>query len=128
MQPTARLFLTLGSINAALAVVLGAFGAHVLKARLSPEMLTAYQVGSQYHFYHAIGMLVVGLLAMQLRDQSALQLAGFLMLAGIVFFSGSLYLLAVTGITWLGALAPLGGLSFIAAWVVLAVAAIRATH
>jgi uncharacterized membrane protein YgdD (TMEM256/DUF423 family) len=117
----------LGSINAALAVILGAFGAHILKARLSPEMLNVYQVASHYHFYHALGMLVIGLLAVQIHNDAALQLSGFLMLAGIVLFSGSLYLLAVTGITWLGAVAPLGGLSFIAAWVVLAVAALRAT-
>ena len=127
MQPVARLFILLGSVNAALAVILGAFGAHMLKARLSPEMLNVYQVGSHYHFYHAIGMLVVGLLAAQLHNDAAVQLSGFLMLAGIVLFSGSLYLLAVTGLTWLGAVAPLGGLAFIAAWVVLAVAVLRAT-
>jgi uncharacterized membrane protein YgdD (TMEM256/DUF423 family) len=126
MQPVARLFILLGSVNAALAVILGAFGAHILKARLSPEMLNVYQVGSHYHFYHAIGMLVVGLLAAQLHNDAAVQLSGFLMLAGIVLFSGSLYLLAVTGLTWLGAVAPLGGLAFIAAWSVLAVAALRA--
>jgi uncharacterized membrane protein YgdD (TMEM256/DUF423 family) len=126
MQPVARLFILLGSVNAALAVILGAFGAHMLKARLSPEMLNVYQVGSHYHFYHAIGMLVVGLLAAQLHNDAAVQLSGFLMLAGIVLFSGSLYLLAVTGLTWLGAVAPLGGLAFIAAWSVLAVAALRA--
>lgn len=127
MQPVARLFIALGSINAALAVILGAFGAHILKTRLSPEMLTVYHVGSQYHFYHAIGMLLIGLLASQLHNDGMLQLSGFLMLAGIVLFSGSLYLLAVTGVTWLGAVAPLGGLAFIAAWVVLALTALRAT-
>lgn len=127
MQPVARLFILLGSVNAALAVILGAFGAHMLKARLSPEMLNVYQVGSHYHFYHAIGMLVVGLLAAQIHNDAAVQLSGFLMLGGIVLFSGSLYLLAVTGLTWLGAVAPLGGLAFIAAWVVLAVAVLRAT-
>ena len=87
MQPVARLFILLGSVNAALAVILGAFGAHILKARLSPEMLNVYQVGSHYHFYHAIGMLVVGLLAAQLHNDAAVQLSGFLMLAGIVLFS-----------------------------------------
>lgn len=127
MQPVARLFILLGSVNAALAVILGAFGAHILKARLSPEMLNVYQVGSHYHFYHAIGMLVVGLLAAQIHNDAAVQLSGFLMLGGIVLFCGSLYLLAVTGLTWLGAVAPLGGLAFIAAWVVLAVAVLRAT-
>ena len=126
MQPVARLFVMLGSVNAALAVIFGAFGAHMLKARLSPEMLNVYQIGSHYHFYHAIGMLIVGLLAAQIHNDAAIQLSGFLMLTGIVLFCGSLYLLAVTGITWLGAVTPLGGLAFIAAWAVLAVAALRA--
>lgn len=127
MQPVARTFVALGSVNAALAVILGAFGAHALKARISPEMLSVYHTASQYHFYHALGMLLVGVLASQLRASGALQLSGFLMLAGIVLFSGSLYVLAVTGITWLGAITPLGGVAFIAAWVVLAWAALRAT-
>ena len=126
MQPVARTFIALGSINAALAVILGAFGAHALKARLSPEMLSVYHTASQYHFYHALGMLLVAALASQLNSSGALRLSGFLMLAGVVLFSGSLYLLAVTGVTWLGAITPLGGLAFIAAWVVLAYAALRA--
>jgi uncharacterized membrane protein YgdD (TMEM256/DUF423 family) len=127
MQPVARTFIALGSINAALAVILGAFGAHALKARISPEMLSVYHTASQYHFYHALGMLLIGALASQVRTSGALQLSGFLMLAGIVLFSGSLYILAVTGVTWLGAVTPLGGVAFIAAWVVLAYAAMRAT-
>jgi uncharacterized membrane protein YgdD (TMEM256/DUF423 family) len=126
VQPVARTFIALGSINAALAVILGAFGAHALKARLSPEMLSVYHTASQYQFYHALGMLLVAALASQLNSSGALRLSGFLMLAGIVLFSGSLYLLAVTGVTWLGAITPLGGLAFIAAWVVLAYAAVRA--
>jgi uncharacterized membrane protein YgdD (TMEM256/DUF423 family) len=126
VQPVARTFIALGSINAALAVMLGAFGAHALKARISPEMLSVYHTASQYHFYHALGMLLIAALASQLNSSGALRLSGFLMLAGIVLFSGSLYLLAVTGVTWLGAITPLGGLAFIAAWVVLAYAAVRA--
>ncbi|MEO7217571.1 MAG: DUF423 domain-containing protein [Gemmatimonadaceae bacterium] len=128
MQPVARLFLTLGSVNAALAVIFGAFGAHALKARVSPDMLNVYQVGSHYHFYHALGMLIVGLLAMHLNNnEGALRLSGYLMLAGVVLFSGSLYLLAMTGVTWLGAITPIGGLAFIAAWLVLAITVFRAT-
>jgi uncharacterized membrane protein YgdD (TMEM256/DUF423 family) len=127
MQPVARLFVALGSINALIAVILGAFGAHMLKARISPEMLAVYHTGTQYHFYHALGMLLIGVLATQFRNGAALQLSGYLMLAGIVLFSGSLYVLAVTGVTWLGAITPLGGVAFIAAWIVLAVAALRAT-
>ena len=127
MQPVARLFVALGAINAALAVIFGAFGAHALRARISPEMLAVYHTGSQYHFYHALGLLLIGVLASQFQNDRALQLSGFLMLAGIVLFCGSLYLLSVTGVTWLGAITPLGGVAFIAAWVVLAVAALRAT-
>ncbi len=126
MQPVARLFIVLGSINAALAVIFGAFGAHALKARISSEMLNVYHTGAQYHFYHALGMLLVGVLATQLQNQAVLRLSGFLMLAGIVLFSGSLYLLAITRVTWLGAVTPLGGVAFIAAWIVLALAAFRA--
>ncbi len=125
MPAVARTFVALGSINAALAVVLGAFGAHALKARLSPQMLEVYHTASQYHFYHALGLLLVGLAATQLKSAGALQLSGYLMLAGIVLFSGSLYLLAVTGVTWLGALTPLGGVAFIAAWIILGYAALH---
>lgn len=122
---TARLFLTLGSISAALAVVLGAFGAHALRARLSPEMLAVYHTGSQYHFYHALGLILVGVIALHLPALGFLRAAGWLMLAGTVLFSGSLYLLAVTGDRWLGAVTPLGGLAFIAAWILLAMAVFK---
>ena len=127
MLSLARLFITLGSANAALAVMFGAFGAHALKARLSPQMLEVYHTAAQYHFYHALGMIAVGLLATQIQPSTALRLSGLLMLVGIVLFCGSLYLLAITGTTWLGAITPLGGLAFIAAWIALAVAALRAT-
>ena len=127
MTPVARLFVALGSANAALAVILGAFGAHALKARLSSQMMDVYHTAVQYHFYHALGMLLVGVLAMQIQNGAGLRAAGFLMLAGIVLFSGSLYLLALSGVTWLGAITPLGGLAFIAAWIVLAISALRAT-
>jgi len=125
MQPVVRLFMVLGSINAALAVILGAFGAHALKARLSPQMLEVYHTAVQYHFYHALGMLLVAALAGHMQSSGAMRLSGYLMLAGIILFSGSLYVLAITGITWLGAVTPLGGLCFIAAWIVLAIAALK---
>lgn len=120
--------MAIGSINAALAVILGAFGAHALKGRLSPQMLDVYHTAVQYHFYHALGLLLIAALAGQLQSDGAMRLAGFLMLAGIILFSGSLYILATTGITWLGAITPLGGVAFIASWVVLAVTALRATR
>jgi uncharacterized membrane protein YgdD (TMEM256/DUF423 family) len=128
MSSTARLFLLLGSINAALAVIFGAFGAHALKARVTPEMLDVYHTGSQYHFYHALGLLLLGAIAAQvpaLANSSLFRASGWLMLAGIILFSGSLYVLAITGVRWLGAITPLGGLAFIAAWVALVVGAVR---
>lgn len=120
---TARLFLAIGSINAALAVVFGAFGAHALKARLTPEMLAVYHTGAQYQFYHALGLLLIGVIAMQVPAFGFLRAAGWLMTAGIVLFSGSLYLLAASGIRWLGAVTPLGGVAFIVAWLLLALGA-----
>lgn len=125
MSSTARLFLALGTINAALAVTLGAFGAHALRSRVTPEMLAVYHTGSQYHFYHALGLLAVGMIAMHSPEVPFLRLAGWLMTLGIVLFSGSLYLLAISGTRWLGAVTPLGGVAFIAAWLLLAVGTIR---
>ncbi len=125
MNSAARLFLILGAANAALVVVLGAFGAHGLKARLGADMMTIYQTGVQYHMFHALGLLAVGLTLTQLPDSMLLKWSGWLMFAGIVIFSGSLYVLSTTGWKWLGAVTPLGGLSFIAAWAVFVVAAVK---
>jgi uncharacterized membrane protein YgdD (TMEM256/DUF423 family) len=120
-----KLFISLGSINAAIAVALGAFGAHALKNSLSKDMLAVFETGVQYHFYHALGLLVVGLIATHLPESSLLQWSGWLMVAGIVFFSGSLYILAGSGISWLGAITPIGGTAFIVAWLLLAIAVIK---
>ncbi|MFH5833816.1 DUF423 domain-containing protein [Halalkalibaculum sp. DA384] len=117
-----KLFLSIGAINAALAVMLGAFGAHGLKERLTVDMLDIFETAVQYHFYHALGLLAVGLLAIHYPESGSLKWAGWLMLAGIVIFSGSLYILSISGIRWLGAITPLGGISFIAAWVLLLIA------
>lgn len=125
MQPTAKLFLILGALNAALVVMLGAFGAHGLKTKISVEMLAVYQTGVHYHLFHALGLMVVGLVAMQITDSAYLKWSGWSMLAGIVLFSGSLYVLSVTGARWLGAVTPFGGLSFIVAWMLFVVALIR---
>lgn len=116
-----KLFLSLGSINALLAVMLGAFGAHGLKSRLSSEMIEIFQTGVQYHFYHALGLLAVGLLAYHFPQSAWLRWSGWLMFSGIILFSGSLYLLSVTGIRWLGAITPIGGMAFIAAWILLTI-------
>ena len=109
------------SVFLALAVAIGAFGAHGLKSHLSTEMLVTYKTGVEYHFYHALGLLLVGVLA-YLMPSSYLRLSAIFLSLGIILFSGSLYVLAVSGIKWLGAITPLGGVSFIAGWVLLFVA------
>lgn len=114
-----------GSINAMLAVILGAFGAHGLKDRLSDAMLQVYQTGVQYHYYHSLGLILIGLVAFRITDSKALKWAAWLMLAGIILFSGSLYLLAITNVRWLGFITPFGGTSFIIAWLLLAIAALN---
>lgn len=121
-----KTFIVIGAIAAALAVALGAFGAHALKARLAPDLLAVYHTAVQYHFYHALGLILIGLAAGQLAGSVWLKVAGWTMLAGIVLFSGSLYVLTVTGQRWLGAITPVGGVAFIAAWILFAVAIARA--
>jgi uncharacterized membrane protein YgdD (TMEM256/DUF423 family) len=120
-----RLLLLSGAIGGMFAVGFGAFGAHLLKGRLSPELLAAFQTGVQYQFYHSLGLLLIGILAMQLPDSLWLKFAGCAMLSGIVLFSGSLYLHALTGTRWLGAITPIGGVAFISAWLLLAIAVSR---
>ena len=127
MNSTTKLLLLLGSLNAALAVMLGAFGAHALKTRLSEQMMTVYQTGVQYHFYHALGLLLVGIITFHLPVSNWLKLSGGLMFVGIILFSGSLYMLALTNIRWLGVITPLGGTAFILAWFFLALAVVKAT-
>jgi uncharacterized membrane protein YgdD (TMEM256/DUF423 family) len=107
------------------AVALGAFGAHALKSRLSAEMLVVWHTGVEYHFYHALGLIAVGLAAAQLPDSALLKWSGALMLAGIVLFSGSLYALALSGTRLLGAVAPFGGTAFLAAWALFVAAILR---
>ncbi|NKB39365.1 MAG: DUF423 domain-containing protein [Gammaproteobacteria bacterium] len=125
MNTTSKLLLLLGSFNAALAVMLGAFGAHALKARLSEQMLAVYQTGVQYHFYHALGLLVLGLIAFHLPASSWIKWSGWLMFSGIILFSGSLYLLALSNIRWLGMITPIGGMAFILAWFMLVTAIVK---
>lgn len=126
MTTGARLFLAAGGLAAFLAVALGAFGAHALRVRLSAEMLAVWHTGVEYHFFHALGLLAVGLLATQLPESALLKWSGWLMLAGIAAFSGSLYALALTGERWLGAITPFGGVAFLAAWALFVTAAVRA--
>lgn len=114
----------IGAVLMLWAVLLGAFGAHALKTRLAPEMLAVYQTGVQYHLIHAVGLMLVGVMANIQADDHVkshmLKLAAIFMGVGVVLFSGSLYVLAVTGISILGAITPVGGLCFIAAWALVA--------
>ena len=119
-----RTFLLVGGIAGFVGVALGAFGAHGLRTRLSAEMLAVFETGVRYQMYHALAILVVALAAARL-DGWLIRAAGWLFTTGIVLFSGSLYVLALSGVTWLGAVTPLGGLAFLAAWGCLVIAALR---
>lgn len=105
-----------------LAVAFGAFGAHALKSRLDEYALGVFETAVQYHFIHSLALLAVGILALSQPQAALLRSAGWLFLVGMVVFSGSLYCLSLTGIKWLGAITPLGGLAFIAGWACLSVA------
>ncbi len=123
----AKFALMAGSLSGLFAVVFGAFGAHALKARLSAESLAAFQTGVQYQMFHALALVLTGVLLLQFRDVASLDWAARLFLAGIVLFSGSIYLLTLTDMRWPGPVTPLGGLCFIAGWAMLANAAYRLT-
>ena len=111
------------------AVAVGAFGAHGLRDRLDAYSISVYERAVFYHFVHALAMLIVPLLAQAgLLSNAAASRVCWLLLAGIVLFSGSLYVLAVTGVRSLGMITPLGGVAFIAAWVVLAVSALASSN
>jgi uncharacterized membrane protein YgdD (TMEM256/DUF423 family) len=117
-----RTFAVWGAALALFAVAFGAFGAHALKDRLSAESLGIYQTGVQYHMAHALALLLVASLAERLRLKAAV---GWLFVVGVLIFSGSLYLLAITGQRWFGAITPLGGLCFLAGWAVFAFDSLR---
>ncbi|QQK81746.1 DUF423 domain-containing protein [Salicibibacter cibi] len=120
-----KTLLVIGAIMAALAVAIGAFGAHGLEGSVSERMLENYQTGVQYHMFHALGIIAVGLTAAVIGGSALLGWAGSLMLLGIIVFSGSLYTMALTGMTWLGAITPIGGVAFIAGWILLMIAAFK---
>jgi uncharacterized membrane protein YgdD (TMEM256/DUF423 family) len=121
-----RQFVVLGAASAFLAVALGAFGAHALKERLSPEFLAIFETGVRYQMYHALGLFAVAWAASQFPGANV-GASGWLFAAGTVIFSGSLYLLTLTGARWLGAVTPLGGLCFLAGWAWLAWSVWRAS-
>ncbi|CCE25531.1 DUF423 domain-containing protein [Methylotuvimicrobium alcaliphilum] len=118
-------FLVVGALCAGIGVGLGAFGAHGLKAVLSPDMLEVYKTGVTYQMWHALGLCAIGLLHRQNPRQALLSWSAWLMFAGIVLFSGSLYLLTLLDQKWLGMITPFGGLAFIAGWVTLALYAAK---
>jgi len=120
-----RLALVLAAAFLFAAVGLGAFGAHALRARLMPDLMAVYQTAVQYHFWHALGLLAVGILLTQKPESAALAAAAWLLVAGLVLFCGSLYALALTGVRGLGAVTPVGGAAFLMAWAALAWAAWR---
>jgi uncharacterized membrane protein YgdD (TMEM256/DUF423 family) len=119
--------LAIGSAAALLfvAVAFGAFGAHALRSKLAPDLMAVFQTAVQYHFWHALGLLGVGILLAQKPESGTLAAAAWLLVAGIVIFCGSLYVLALTGTRGWGAMAPIGGTAFLAAWAALAWAAWR---
>ena len=115
-----------GSILCGLGVILGAFGAHGLRERLTPEMLVVFETGVRYHLIHGLGLLAIAWAVSRWPD-TYLNIAGYLFVAGILIFSGSLYVLAITGIRWLGAITPIGGVCLIIGWGLLAVGVLRAS-
>ena len=114
-----KTLLVLGALNSALAVMLGAFGAHGLKARVDESLLATWATASEYHFFHALALLLVGLLA-KTFGASSMVTAGWELFAGMLVFSGSLYVLVLSGQKWLGAITPLGGTALIIGWLMLA--------
>lgn len=120
-----KIFFALGSLLAGLSVALGAFGAHALRERLDERMLANFETGARYQMYHALALLAVAWAVSRFSNSQFPVYAGWLFVAGIILFSGSLYIMAFTGQRWLGAVTPLGGVAFIAGWVCLIIAAWR---
>ncbi|USK80351.1 DUF423 domain-containing protein [Peribacillus frigoritolerans] len=119
-----KLFIILGALNGFIAVALGAFGAHGLEGKIPDKYLETWQTAVQYQMFHAVGLLVLGLLAGKI-DSPLINWSGWLMLIGIILFSGSLFVLSVTQIKVLGAITPLGGVSFLVAWILMIIAAYK---
>ncbi len=119
-----RLFFAIGAISAFLSVGAGAFGSHSWRSQMTADLLNVFETGARYQMYHAFGLIAVAWAVARWPGSTA-SLAGWLFIVGTVFFSGSLYLLSLTGRTWLGAITPLGGVAFLAGWLLLAWAAWR---
>ena len=122
-----RTFLALGALSAGISVAAGAFGAHALKARLAPDLLAVFETGARYQMYHALGLVAAAWAGSRgAGAHGAATWAGWLFVAGTVLFTGSLYALALSGVRALGAVTPFGGVAFLAGWLALAIAALRA--
>ena len=113
-----------GAVMCGLGVLLGAFGAHGLRDRVTPEMLAVFETGVRYHLVHGLALLAVAWATTQWPN-TWITASGWLFVAGIAIFSGSLYLLSITGVRWLGAITPIGGLCFVAGWLILALSVMR---
>jgi uncharacterized membrane protein YgdD (TMEM256/DUF423 family) len=113
-------WIILGASLAALAVIFGAFGAHALKNKVSAEDLIIFETGVKYHMYHALGLILIGILGFH-YNSDIIQLSGVLISIGLLIFSGSLYMLVLSGLRWLGAITPIGGVLLIAGWLILVV-------
>ena len=122
----ARSIITAGAVLLVFAVVFGAFGAHIVQDRLTPDRFEVYKTGVEYHFYHALGLLLLGVIMMKMPGNRWLVWSGYSLMAGILIFSGSLYVLTLTDTGWLGAVTPLGGVAFILGWIFLAVGVLKA--
>ena len=120
-----KLILCISAANGFIAVALGAFGAHGLKGKIAANLLLAYETAVQYHFYHVLALFGVALLMDKMDEKPLLITSAWLFVAGMIMFSGSLYLLALGGPKWLGPVTPIGGVALLAAWLTLLLAAVR---
>jgi len=121
----AKTFIVIGALAGFLAVVLSAFGAHALRSQVDASLLAAFNTGAQYQMYHALALLMVGMLAYLFPAQKLLRWSGGFFIAGMILFSGSLYVLALTHIKWFGPVTPIGGTAFMMGWLLLAFAATK---
>ncbi len=121
----AKKWIGIGSILVMLSVMIGAFGAHMLEPIIGEDKISVYETGVQYHMIHALGIIVIGVIAKVFGESKLLAWSARLLFIGIILFSGSLYVLSISGIGPLGAITPFGGVSFIAGWVCLAVTALK---
>jgi uncharacterized membrane protein YgdD (TMEM256/DUF423 family) len=120
------IFIQLAALSGFLSVAFGAFGAHALKSKLNPDMLAVYKTAVEYQFVHTLALLLVGVLLQQWSKSFALHVSALSFTVGIIIFSGSLYILSLSGVRWLGAITPIGGLAFLIGWISLFIAAYKA--